>query len=181
LAQLYEGMFLLENEVVRENWTKAKALAVDLLEKNGATVRTARRWDERVLAYPIKRRQRATYLLAYYEIAPDRIDALVRDLDLSEGVLRYLLLQASELPEGEQELHDAEGGAEFVVPEPPADDVGSYTPIQVEGDDDSDSGDDEDGMDGDDYVPSGMRSGMHDRDMDNESDNRRATGAVRER
>ena len=157
MAQLYEGMFLLDNEVVREDWTKAKALALDLLEKNGASVRTARRWDERVLAYPVKRRQRATYLLAYYEMPREGITGLVRDLDLSERVLRYLLLQAGEVPEGEQELHEAEGGSEFIVPEPPADDIGYYAPIQVEGEEGQEQSQDDD-SDGDDDAPEGLRS-----------------------
>ena len=157
MAQLYEGMFLLDNDVVREDWTKAKGFALDLLEKNGATVRTARRWDERVLAYPIKRRQRATYLLAYYEMPREGITGLVRDLDLSERVLRYLLLQAAEVAEGEQELHEAEGGSEFVVPEPPADDIGYYAPIQVEGEEAPEGAQDDD-RDGDDDAPEGLRS-----------------------
>jgi hypothetical protein len=37
--------------------------------------------------------------------------------------MRYLILSAEEIPEGEQELHDAELTADFTVPEPPEDHV----------------------------------------------------------
>lgn len=147
MAQIYEGMFLLDNEVVREDWRRAKSVVTDVLEKNGGTVHTARRWDERKLAYGIKHRQRATYFLVYYEIPGDRIPVLIRDLDLSEPILRYLLTKAPVVPEGERELAEAERAPDFVVPSPPPDEVGSYEPIQEDASrDGSDS--DEDGSDG---------------------------------
>jgi small subunit ribosomal protein S6 len=121
-ARLYEGMFLLDNQLVREDWKRAKALVTDYLEKHGAQVLSARRWDERRLAYDIQRKRRATYLLAYYEIAHDAIPALVRDLELSEPVLRHLQLQVDAVPETERELAAAEDAADFQVPAPPPDD-----------------------------------------------------------
>ena len=136
MTQIYEGMFVLDNDLVRTGWPKAKAAVSDLLEKHGGTVHTSRRWAERKLAYPIKRRQRATYLLTYYEIPAESIPNLVRDLDLAEPILRYLLLQASEVPAKENELSAAEASSEFVVAEPPADDAGSYKPLQTEGGED---------------------------------------------
>ena len=54
MATVYEGMFLLDNEVVREDWKTAKALVTATIEKHGGTIHTARRWEERPLAYPIK-------------------------------------------------------------------------------------------------------------------------------
>jgi small subunit ribosomal protein S6 len=132
LAQIYEGMFLLDNEVVRADWRAAKAVALDTLNKNGATVQTARRWDERKLAYPIGGKQRATYLLCYYEIPADNIPTLIRDLDLSEPILRYILTRAAAVPAEERELADAEDAKDFEVPAPPSDDVGTYSPVQGE-------------------------------------------------
>lgn len=123
MSQIYEGMFLLDNDLVREGWDGAKATVTDALAKHGGKVHTARRWDERRLAYPIRRKQRATYLLAYYEIPGDSIAAMRREFDLSERVLRYLMLAVDEIPSGEAQLAAAESSADFVVPEPPADDV----------------------------------------------------------
>ena len=47
MPQLYEGMFLLDNQAVRDDWNAAKAVVTSLLAKHGGRVQTARRWDER--------------------------------------------------------------------------------------------------------------------------------------
>lgn len=138
---LYEGMFLLDNQAVRADWRKAKALVTDTLEKHGARVTTARRWDERKLAYEIKGRMRGTYLLSYYEVGTEGIDGLRRDLELSEQVLRYLLLRVDEVPEGEQALHEAELDASFEIPLPPEDDAPEES--ATAGDEDDEEGSDE--------------------------------------
>ena len=119
---LYEGMFLLDNQVVRTDWRNAKSLVTDLLAKHGGEVTTARRWDERKLAYPIEGRQRGTYLLTYYKLSGDGIIGLRRDLELSETVLRYMLTRVDAVPETEQALHDAELDSSFEIPAPPEDD-----------------------------------------------------------
>ena len=131
MSQIYEGMFLLDNNTVREGWHAAKSVVTSALEKHGASVLTARRWDERRLAYPIKGRRRGTYLLAHYRIPGDSIPAMRREFDLSERVLRYLLLAVDELPEGEAELAAAEGSPEFVVPPPPDDDAVEPEPSET--------------------------------------------------
>ena len=123
MTQIYEGMFLLDNDVVREGWDGAKGLVTGTLRKHGATVLTARRWKERRLAYPIQGRRRATYFLAYYQIPGGSIQAMRREFDLSERVLRYLMLAVDGVPEGESELSAAESAADFIVPPPPADDA----------------------------------------------------------
>lgn len=120
--KLYEGMFLLDNNEVRNDWKAAKALVTGTLEKHGANVITARRWDERRLAYPIKGRNRATYLLCYFEAPPSVSETLRRDFDLSEKILRYLILSAELVPEQERELSQAELAEGFVPPPPPEDD-----------------------------------------------------------
>jgi len=133
LTTVYEGMFLLDNQVVREDWKKAKSIVTDALEKHGAKVVCARRWDERKLAYPIRRRRRATFCLAYYEMGSEGITALRRDLELNENVLRYLMLAREGLPEGERELAAAEDAADFNAPTPPADDAPeTHTPRRRE-------------------------------------------------
>jgi small subunit ribosomal protein S6 len=133
---LYEGMFLLDNNVVREDWTKAKEVATGILEKHGASITIARRWAERSLAYTIKKVNRGTYLLAYFEADPGSITIIRRDLELNETVMRYLVLKCEEVPEGEQELHDAELSTDFTVPEPPEDHV-----VDSTGEEDNESND----------------------------------------
>jgi ribosomal protein S6 len=123
LTKTYEGMFLLDNDVVREGWGQAKALVTSTIEKHGGKVLAARRWDERRLAYPIARKQRATYLLAYCEIDGAKLAPMRRDFDLSERVLRYLITSTDAVPESELELSGAELAPDFAVPPPPDDDA----------------------------------------------------------
>ncbi len=132
---VYEGMFLLDNAVVREDWKKAKGLVTEALAKHGGKALTARRWDERKLAYKIKGRPRATFLLCHFEIAGDHLPALRREMDLSEHVLRSLILRVDAVPEAEHELAQAENAADFVVPAPPPDDAAE--PEQAESTDES--------------------------------------------
>lgn len=121
MGQIYEGMVLVDNDVVRADWRQAKALVTDTLTKYGATLHSARRWDERALAYPIAGRQRATYYIAYFELPEGNSEAMRRDFDLNERILRYLFTAVDELPEGEAALAAEEDGEEYVVPEPPQD------------------------------------------------------------
>ena len=122
MAQIYEGMYLLDNAAVREGWDTAKSIVTATLEKYGATILSARRWDERRLSYPIKGKNRATYLLTYYNIPGDSIPAMRRDFELNESVLRSLELAVEEIPESEAEHVTAEGAEDFKVPTPPDDD-----------------------------------------------------------
>jgi small subunit ribosomal protein S6 len=116
-------MFLLDNAVVREDWKKAKAVVTDTLEKHGATVKSTRRWDERKLAYPIRSKNRGTFLMCYFEMGNEHIAPMRREFELNERVLRYLILRAEAVPATELELSQAENAADFVVPAPPPDDL----------------------------------------------------------
>lgn len=123
MSRIYEIMYLIDNEAVRAGWKEAKAAATGLIEKHGGKVLAARRWDERKLAYKIKQRRRGTYLLAYGELEAAGVATLRRELDLTESVLRYLILQVEAVPPKEIELTQAESAAGFVVPAPPPEDL----------------------------------------------------------
>src|SRR5262245_20374437 len=58
MSRIYEIMYLLDNNAVRAGWNEAKAAATGLITKHGGKVLSARRWDERKLAYSIKQRRR---------------------------------------------------------------------------------------------------------------------------
>jgi small subunit ribosomal protein S6 len=126
MSRNYEIMILLDNEVVRAGWKEAKAAATALIEKHGGKVLTARRWEERKLAYVIRQRRRGTYLLVYAELQPGDVAPLRREFDLTEIVLRYLILSAEEIPAEERTLSEAESAVDFVVPAPPVEDMGDF-------------------------------------------------------
>ena len=169
MAQIYEAMFLLDNQVVREDWGKAKAIVTDTLEKHGGTILTARRWDERKLAYMIKGNRRATFLLVHHEIPGAAIQAMQRDFNLNEMVLRYLSLGVDAVPEDEQALSEAENAEDFTIPTPPPDDA----PDEEEPRDDGD----EDSMRGRSRGSAGERS-ANSREADKQKDGEPAAEAV---
>lgn len=140
---IYEGMYLLDNETVRQDWNSAKSIITGTLEKHGATVHTARRWDERRLAYPIKKRNRATFLLSYFEIPGENIPAMRRDFELNDYVLRSLEIAVEAIPETETELAQAEQSTDFIVPTPPDDDAIDEVEESDTDDDDMDDDDDD--------------------------------------
>ena len=152
---MYEAMVLLSNQVVREDWRKAKGLVGDLLTKHNAQVKSLRRFEERRLAYPIQGNLRATYYLAYFEIPGENIPNLRRDFELTETILRNLIMAVDGIPEGELEKAAEEEGADYTVPEPPADDEPEEEVEEVELDDDGnpiakDSDDEDSDLDTDD-------------------------------
>jgi len=56
-----------------------------------------RRWDDRRLTYKIKGRRRGVYVLVYFKAPADRIAPMERDAQISEQILRLLVLRADHL------------------------------------------------------------------------------------
>lgn len=98
-------MCLLDNRDVRQGWKALKDNVTGLFTKHGAEIVSARRWGERRLSYPVKHQQRGTYLLVYFNGDPDAITPLRRELQLSEWIMRNMLLTCEEVPE---EAHQPE-------------------------------------------------------------------------
>ena len=71
----------------------------DTVAKYDGGLESCRRWDERRLAYPMNRKNRATFYLAYHDMPGDKIPGFLRDLELNESVLRYLMVRVEETPE----------------------------------------------------------------------------------
>jgi len=65
-----------------------------LMDRAEAEILFCRKWDERRLAYRIKGRKRGVYVLVYFKAAPEKISPLHRDVQISEDVLRVLVLRA---------------------------------------------------------------------------------------
>jgi len=89
---MYEGLFILDSGRASKDWEGTKALVDDVLTRYGAKPFLKDRWDERKLCYTIKRQKRGTYYLAYFEASGDAVTNIRRDLVLTEGVLRLLIL-----------------------------------------------------------------------------------------
>ena len=92
----YEGMFLLDSAQAVKDWETAVGVVTGILERYGATLALNGKWDERKLAYPIKKQKRGTYYLAYFTAPTDSIQKMREDLLLREEVLRFLILAMPE-------------------------------------------------------------------------------------
>ncbi len=99
MKRTYECMLLLDNREVKKGWDQLKSSVTGVFEKHGAEVVSARRWDERRLAFQIKRQKRATYLLMYFNAETPQVQALRRDLQFSETVLRNFVMSCDKVPE----------------------------------------------------------------------------------
>jgi small subunit ribosomal protein S6 len=89
---IYEGMFLLDSGRAAKDWAGTESLVTQVLERYGAKFVLKDRWDERKLAFAIKKQKRGTYYLAYFDAPAGSLAEIRRDLTLTDGVLRFLLL-----------------------------------------------------------------------------------------
>jgi small subunit ribosomal protein S6 len=86
-------MFLFDTSRAGE-YPAMEAEVQRLMQRAQGEVITCKRWDERKLAYEIDGRKRGCYVLAYFKAPPDKIAGLERDAQLSEAILRILVLSA---------------------------------------------------------------------------------------
>jgi len=89
----YEAMFLFD-PTFGSTFENCEAEIQRLLERAEAQIVFLRRWDERRLAYRIKGQKRGVYVLVYFKANGDKIAPLERDAQLSESILRLLVLRA---------------------------------------------------------------------------------------
>ncbi len=66
------------------------------VEIDGGELQEVNNWGRRKLAYPIQRHQEGNYVLTQLNMDPQKTDELERGLQISEEVLRYLLIRLDE-------------------------------------------------------------------------------------
>lgn len=92
----YEAMFLFGPSALADLDGAIKA-ATAMVEKHGGEVLVIKKWDERKLAYEIKKQKRGTYIICYYQGPGPSVTAIERDVNLNEDVLRILITRADHL------------------------------------------------------------------------------------
>ena len=91
--KLYEGLFLFDANLAAKDWPGLEKHIGDLLTKNEAEMVYSERWPDRKLAYEVQGCRKGTYFLTYFNAPGPAITALHRDVQLSERVLRLMVLQ----------------------------------------------------------------------------------------
>ncbi len=88
----YEAMFILDNNAATADFEGTSAQVDAILEKHGASIVQKEKWDDRKLAYEIRGQRRGTYYLTYFSAEPAAIRKINEDVQLSETILRHLVL-----------------------------------------------------------------------------------------
>jgi len=109
-TKLYEALFLLNQKAAAGDFDECVQFVRETLSRAEAEVLALRKWDERKLAYEIEGQKRGTYLLAYFKSPGVQIANIERDCNLSEQVLRVMIIRADHIGPTEIELaqRDAE-------------------------------------------------------------------------
>lgn len=80
----------------------------EALSRHGGEIIALSKWDERRLAYEINKQKRGVYILSYVTLPTESLVSLERDLNLSETVLRWMILRADHLTVEEMQATDAQ-------------------------------------------------------------------------
>jgi len=108
----YEGMFLFGQAATADLGQVVEHIK-EVLGRGDAEIVAMKKWDERRLAYEIKKHKRGLYILAYFKVAADALPKIERSCNLSEMIVRFMIIRADHLTleemqaaDGQQELAD---------------------------------------------------------------------------
>jgi small subunit ribosomal protein S6 len=98
----YEGMFLFPVGASADlDGTLTRVRSI--LEKHGAEILVLKKWDERRLAFEIKHQKRGVYIISFFKAAGEAVSAIEREVNLSDDVLRVMVLRADDITREEME------------------------------------------------------------------------------
>lgn len=101
--RLYEGLFLVDSAEAVADAQGIQEHIEKIFERNDAEIVSIRKWDERPLAYEIMGKNRGTYFLIYFNSLSDKITSIERDAQLSERIMRILILRADHVTKEDME------------------------------------------------------------------------------
>jgi small subunit ribosomal protein S6 len=96
--KLYEAMFLVDSAQASD-WDKVIAALEAVLQKADSEIVSIRKWDDRKLAYEIEGKARGTYILCYFRADGRKVQEIERAVQLSEQIMRVLILSAEAMSE----------------------------------------------------------------------------------
>jgi len=94
VKKLYEAMFLVDSIQAASDWDGIIGAIETILKRAQAEIVSMKKWDERRLAYEIKKKSRGTYILCYFKADGQKISAIERDVKLTERIMRVLILNS---------------------------------------------------------------------------------------
>lgn len=92
-ANVYEGMFILDSGRYSRDAGGVSGEIAKIVADTGGEMLVSRLWEERRLAYPINGQRKGTYWLTYFRLESTRLSEINRKCQLSENIMRFLLLK----------------------------------------------------------------------------------------
>jgi small subunit ribosomal protein S6 len=92
-VNVYEGMFILDSNRFGRDTEGVSGQISKIIQELGGEVLVSRLWEERRLCYPIAGHRKGTYWLTYFRLSADSLSSLRRRFQLTDTILRMLLLK----------------------------------------------------------------------------------------
>jgi small subunit ribosomal protein S6 len=106
VKKLYEAMFLVDSALASD-WDAVVKTIETVLKRSDAEMASIRNWAERKLAYEVDHKSRGTYVLCFFRADGSAITKIENDVQLSEQILRVLILstEGREEKDIEKDMH----------------------------------------------------------------------------
>ena len=105
----YETMFLISQTAAADFGAAVEHIR-SLFARIDAEIVALSKWDERRLAFEIKKQRRGIYILAYFACDPTKVAELERVCNLSDQILRFMTIKAEHLTIEEMQTTDDQQG-----------------------------------------------------------------------
>ena len=96
MKRQYEAMFLFDSGFAGD-FKNVEDEVRRLMDRAEAEIVVCRKWDERRLAYEVNGRKRGVYVLVYFLAETEKLAGIERDVQISDPVLRVLIVRADEV------------------------------------------------------------------------------------
>jgi len=113
----YETMCIVDSEVAGDAYTAVLDKFKGILADQKATLLKVDEWGERRLAYPIRKKDRGTYVLFFFEAEADALNEFERRLRLDESIVRFQTVRYEQGAEPEVEEEPAAEASEEAAEE----------------------------------------------------------------
>ncbi len=111
-------MFLIDSGLAAQDWQKMIDEIQRVMDRAGAEVVSLKKWDERRMAYEVQGKVRGLYILVYFNCDPEKVKGIERDVQLSEQLIRVMILRGDRM--SQTDIEKATPAETAVVETPPA-------------------------------------------------------------
>jgi small subunit ribosomal protein S6 len=92
MQKTYEAMFIVDPLIASKEWNRVSEEIEKIIKRYNGEMVSLKKWGERKLSYPVKKQARGTYVLSYFKTPSESVTPIKNDLQLSEVILRFMLL-----------------------------------------------------------------------------------------